>query len=219
MHCGWNQQRFAGNVLVCYGRLGPIAQLALFALVFVYIFRARDPGMPVVGYLEFLALGMWPWLAFSEAVTRATGAMLDNSALLSKVRIPPWHLVFARVFVAFAFHFLGFLIVIVALLAWGVSLHTTGLSMLAAGWLLLLVLALASGLLLACFAVFIRDLQQLLPQILTALLFLSPILYPAIGAPEWLQGWMAWNPLGAAIDLVRGPCSPSPRTRVRGSAR
>jgi lipopolysaccharide transport system permease protein len=200
------QQRFAGNVLgVFWTAILPLLQLALFALVFVYIFKARESGLPGVGYLEFLALGMWPWLALSEALTRASGALVDNSALLSKVRIAPWHLVFARVAVAFSFHLGGFVLVLLALRATGVELHAGAWPMVLFGWLLLLALALAGGIVLALAAVYLRDLQQLLPPLLTALLFLSPILYPAQAAPVAMRGWLEWNPIGGAIDLVRAP--------------
>ena len=51
---------------------------ALMLLVFGHIFKARVPGLEGGGYIAFLALGMWPWFAFSEAVTRAASA------------VPPW---------------------------------------------------------------------------------------------------------------------------------
>lgn len=197
-------QRFAGNALgVLWTAIVPLLQLALFALVFVHIFKARDPGIPGVGYLEFLAIGMWPWLAFSEAVTRAGGALVENSALISKVRLDPWHLVFARVVVAFGFHGAGFVLVLATLSLTGVSLHVSALLGVLCGWGLLLVLALAIGMVMSLAVVFIRDLQQLLPQVLTALLFLSPILYPAKMAPDAMRRWLEWNPIGVAIDLIR----------------
>jgi len=197
-------QRFAGNALgILWTALVPLLQLALYALVFVLIFKARDPGIPGVSYLAFLAIGMWPWLAFAEAVTRAAGALVENSALISKVRIEPWHLIGARVIVAFGFHASGFVLVLLALSLTGLPLHFGNLHAVLVGWFLLMALAVACGVALALATVFIRDLQQLLPQVLTAALFLSPILYPVQAAPAFMQEWLQWNPIGGAIALVR----------------
>jgi ABC-type polysaccharide/polyol phosphate export permease len=52
------RQRFSGNVLgIAWAGLSPLLQLALFALVFVHIFKARVPGLTGSGYVAFLALG------------------------------------------------------------------------------------------------------------------------------------------------------------------
>ena len=47
--------------------------------------------------LEFLALGVWPWNAFAEALVRATTAVQDNAALIGKVALPREVLVFSSV--------------------------------------------------------------------------------------------------------------------------
>lgn len=197
-------RRFSGSALgLVWTAILPLLQLALFALVFVHIFGARDSGLPGVGYLEFLALGMWPWLAFSDATGRAGGALVEDAGLMAKVRISPVQLVAARVLVAFALHFAGFLLVLLTLALLGVRLHPQALVWVLPGWALLLVTAGAAGMIVALIQLFVRDLQQLMPQLLTALLFLSPILYPVSLAPSWLQGWFALNPIGGAIDMIR----------------
>ena len=51
--------------------LQPLLQLAIYAFVFVQIFKARVPGAGAPGYVPFLVVAMWPWIAFSEAIFRS----------------------------------------------------------------------------------------------------------------------------------------------------
>src|SRR5579859_7648504 len=68
--------------------LQPLIQLAVYGFVFVYVFKARPPGADASGYVPFLALGLWPWIAFSEALTRSATAIQDNAALIGKIALP-----------------------------------------------------------------------------------------------------------------------------------
>ena len=85
---------FSGGL---WALLQPLIQLAVYGFVFVYVFKARVPGADAPGYVPFLALGLWPWTAFAEGVTRATTAIQDNAALIGKVALPRAVLVFAAV--------------------------------------------------------------------------------------------------------------------------
>src|SRR5690606_25453159 len=74
--------RFQGNVAgAAWTVLAPLLQLAVFFLVFVHIFGQRVPGLSGTGVVAFLALGFWPWFAFSEAIARATTALPDHAGL------------------------------------------------------------------------------------------------------------------------------------------
>ncbi|MHB8679729.1 MAG: ABC transporter permease, partial [Rudaea sp.] len=76
---------FSGGL---WALLQPLAQLAVYGFVFVYVFKARVPGADAPGYVPFLALALWPWTAFAEGLSRATTAIQDNAALIRKVALP-----------------------------------------------------------------------------------------------------------------------------------
>jgi ABC-type polysaccharide/polyol phosphate export permease len=199
-------QRFAGNAVgVAWALILPLLQLALFGLLFVQIFKARAPGFEGVGYLAFLALGMWPWFAFSEAVARGAGALVDNAGLLAKVAISHWQLIAARVVVAFVLHGLGLVLVLVVLALVGAPLQWWRLPVALAAWVLLLPLALATACVFAQLQAFVRDLVQILPYLLSTVMFASPILYHGSLMPEWLRAAQRFNPIGTAIASVRDP--------------
>jgi lipopolysaccharide transport system permease protein len=199
-------QRYAGQLTgLAWIALAPLLQLALFALVFGHIFKARVPGLEGGGYVAFLALGMWPWFAFAEAVTRAASAVTDHGSLLGKVAVPPEVLVAARVLTPFLLHGIGFGLVLAVLFALGTQLDPVGLLPALAAWMVMLVLALGVGTLAAVLQVFVRDLAQLVAYVLTAWMFLSPVLYTREMAPAGMRGWMQVNPIAGIVESSRDP--------------
>lgn len=200
------QKRFAGNAVgIAWAVILPLLQLALFGLVFVHVFKARVPDLDQVSYLAFLAIGMWPWFAFSEGVGRAAGALVENAGLLGKVAVPYWQLICARVLVAFGLHGLGFVLVLLVLALTGEALHWGFLAWLLLPWTVLLVLALAAGTVFALLQVFVRDFEHITPYLLTALMFTAPILYAPSMLGDELRVWLQWNPLAWPITAIRQP--------------
>lgn len=200
------RQRFAGNVLgVLWTVVVPLLQLLVFALVFVHLFRARVPGLDEAGYVASLALGMWPWFAFSEALARGASALTDAAGLLSKVALSTWDVVTARVISAFLIHGLGFVLVLLALGLWrgGIAFSLLPLTLPAWAGLFVLAWALAQGL--AIGSVFARDVQQVLGPLLTAWMFLTPILYDMSLMPESWRPWLLLNPVAGLIHAIRAP--------------
>lgn len=197
-------QRFIGNGLgFGWAIIAPLAQLALFSVLFVHIFKARLGGLENVSFIAFLALGMWPYFAFSEAVSRGLTTFTDQASLLTKVAVTPWHLVVARVNGAFLVHGTGFVLVVAALALTGEPVQLVHLWMILPSWLGLYALSLSAALFLAVGNVFIRDLKEIVTYLLSAALFLSPIMYSSSMAPEFLRPWLQLNPLTGYVEGVR----------------
>lgn len=197
-------QRFIGNGLgFGWAIIAPLAQMALFSLIFVHVFKARLGGLEGVSFVSFLSLGMWPYFAFSEAVSRGMTTLTDQASLLTKVAVAPWQLVVARVNGAFLVHGTGFLLVVAVLAATGEPVHPGRMWMTLPSWLGLYLLALGSALWLAVGNVFVRDLKEIVTYLLSAAMFLSPIMYTSSMAPPFLQPWLRLNPLTGFVEGVR----------------
>ena len=67
----------------------------------------------------------------------------------------------------------------------------------------LLLLIMGLSWLLASIGVFVRAIGQLIGIMLTMLLFLSPVFYPASALPESVRGYLFLNPLTFIIEQVR----------------
>jgi lipopolysaccharide transport system permease protein len=183
--------------------LQPLVQLAVYGVVFVYVFKARAPGADAPGYVPFLALALWPWVAFSESVSRAATAIQDNAALIGKIALPREVLVFAAVAASFTIHGVGFCAIVIALKLFGAPLDLLMLPVALCGFVQLFVFALGVAFLLAAVQVFVRDLAPALPQLLMLWMFASPIFYARSQLPERFQGWLDVNPFTHYAELFR----------------
>lgn len=209
---------FSGGL---WALLQPLIQLAIYSFVFVHIFKARGPGD--VAYVPFLAVALWPWAAFSEALQRATTSIVENSALIGKVAMPRAIPVLASVTGSFLIHSAGFVAVLVALPLFGYPIQLLGIVPAIGMMALLLLAAIGMGLALAALQVFVRDLVQVVTQLLTLLMFAAPIFYARDMIPkqfQWaielhpytwyatgfrsllLEGNMPWEGAAMAIALV-----------------
>ncbi|MEZ5465504.1 MAG: ABC transporter permease [Lysobacteraceae bacterium] len=196
--------RFRGNIAgAAWALVGPVLQLSVFYAVFVHIFKARIPGLEGAGYLAFLALGFWPWFAFSEAVTRSTTAIQDHAGLIGKVALPRSVLVVARVLGAFVLHGVGFALVLLLLPLLGVSLQWQGLPIAVMLWLPLLLLALGAGFAAASIQIFVRDFSQIVAHLLQIGFFMTPILFSREMVPALLRPVLDVNPMTGIVQGTR----------------
>jgi lipopolysaccharide transport system permease protein len=185
--------------------LHPVLMLAIYAVVFQYVFQVRLPGAdPSQPYVVWVAATLWPWLAFSEAVSRGTVAVQQHADLVRKVAFPQELLVYSAVLTSLLIHATGYAVVMLALSAWGFDIQFGGVVPLGLwAWLTLGCAATGLALFLGALQVFLRDVEQLLGQALTMLFFASPVLYPLALAPEGLRDALALNPLAQVFEPLR----------------
>lgn len=201
------QARYRGSIAgALWLLLHPILLLGVYTLVFGVVFRATLPAQDAlssVPYIAYVALGLWPWLAFSEAVSRGIGSVQNQGALVKKVSFPSTHLVIATVLASFAVHGVGALLVLIVLAAFGIPLHISGLPVYACGFVALIVPALGLAFALSALQVFVRDVEQVMTQLLTIAFYATPVLYSTRMLPEWLQQAVQYNPIGQLIEPMR----------------
>jgi lipopolysaccharide transport system permease protein len=185
--------------------LTPLLLLAVYGFVFGVIFRARVPEGLDIPFVAWLAVALWPWLAFSEGVLRGSRAILDHSALISKVAIRRELLAISAVTSAFLLQLAGYLVVLLALRWIGTPIHFSGFPAAMLALLTLYVFALGLGMGLAAVQVFLRDLEQALPTLFMFWFFLTPILYAPEMLPEQISRWLHLNPMTWWMEQVRAP--------------
>ena len=182
----------------------PLVQLGVYGFVFVYVFKARAPGDGTPGsFVPFLALGLWPWTAFSESLSRATTTIQDNAPLIRKVAMPREVLVCAAVASTFLLHALGFCAIAVALRMFGVPIDLLLLPLALLVFAQLFVLGLGFAFLFAALQVFVRDLAAALPQLLILWMFASPVFYARESFPEQYRAWFQFNPFAHYPESMR----------------
>jgi ABC-type polysaccharide/polyol phosphate export permease len=183
--------------------LQPLILLAVYAFVFSTIFKARIPEAADIGFVPYLAVAFWPWTAFSEAILRANNSVTANGALIGKVAFATEQIPLATVTATFIMHLIGYVAVLLVLQLMGTDIHWLYLLLVIPVILLMWVFACAIALFTSAIQVFVRDLAQILPPLITFWFFTTPILYSASYLPESIQKVAQWNPAAWFIARLR----------------
>ncbi len=200
------RSRYLGSVSGgLWALIQPLAQLAIYGFVWAYVFKMRAPGNDAspAAIIPFLALGVWPWNAFSEAIVRSTTAIQDNAALIGKVALPRWTLVFSSAASSFLLNALGFCAILLLLRLFGLQINLLWLPIAMVVFAQLFLLALGFAFLFAAIQVFLRDLSQVLAQVMPLWMFLSPVLYARDYLPVAYRGWLDFNPFTFYPEFFR----------------
>jgi len=183
--------------------LQPLILLAVYAFVFSTIFKARIPEAGDIGFVPYLAIAFWPWTAFSEAVLRANNSITANGALIGKVAFATEQIPLATVTATFVMHFIGYIAVLIVLQLMGTSIHWIHLALAIPVIILMWVFACSIALFTSATQVFVRDVAQILPPLMTFWFFTTPILYSASYLPASIQGLAQWNPMAWFVARLR----------------
>ena len=199
------RQKYKGSALgVAYYLVNPLVLAGAYALMFTYVLRFDR----VEDYPLFLLIGIAVWLFFSQSLVAAAGSLIDQSALVRKVRFPR-EIIPASV-VSVQFVIFGVLVALLTPVAVAVrgTLEPALLLLplvLAALALFVLGLALAVAILHAYF----RDVSPILSAVLLPWFFVTPIFFrptdfPGLAERPWLGDALRWgNPVAPFIEAVR----------------
>lgn len=182
------------------GWLWLIAQPALQVLAFWFlldvVFQARSPGQ--VRYLNYFLIGMLPWLFLNEALNRSINVLTEFAALYQRSRFPVavlpllpmvlGLLIYLPVYVWVAIYFQDALAGLKAVLI----------------MLMLFVWVIPFAYLLSVLGLFVREVRQVFPFVLTMIMYVTPILYSPDALPESVRWALAFNPIADLMTLIQG---------------
>ena len=182
--------------------LSPLIMLAIFAFIFGQIFQARWPQQTSeVPYWLLLYAGLIPFNLFADTVSRAPSAVRSFPSYVKKIVFPVQVLPAVPLGAALVHGVFNFALLSAAL-AW-TGAWQWGVLLLPLILLPALLLALGLAWFIAAWGVFIKDMSQVVPLMVQALLFMSPVFYPAEFVPAALRPLFALNPLGPVIEACR----------------
>ena len=177
--------------------LNPLFMMIVLSVVFSNLFKFDIEYFPV-----YLLSGQLIFNFFSEATTNAMGAIIANGPLIKKVYVPKYMFVLSRIFSSSINLLASFTAMIFVMLAMRVELHYTVL--LAPIPLLFIVFfSLGVGLILAAVTVKFRDIMHLYSVFVTALMYLTPVIYPMSIIPAWLKKIVLLNPITNILMMFR----------------
>ncbi len=188
------KSRYAGSGLgIVWTFLMPLIQILLFWFVFSTIMRARPYATTQFPYIYFLLSSFFFWLAFSEGLGRAANAVIENAEMVKKVSFPNILLPVTVTLSSYIHNMVGFIFFIIVYF-FTTSFSVTILYILPVLFLQLL-FSLGLGMLFSALIPYMRDIGQILSQIIQGLFFLSPIIYSIESVPEKFRILFYCNPI------------------------
>jgi lipopolysaccharide transport system permease protein len=189
--------------------LQPLIAAGIFTFVFGTVAHLSSDGKP---YMLFTFAALTGWNLFSGILTRASGCLVGNSHLVSRVYFPRLILPLSVIPAALVDFAVSLGMFAALLVVYGVT-PTAALLTLPFWMLLLSAGAFGTGLVAASLMVRYRDVQFVLPVATQLLLYASPVAYAAARVPEKWRTMYYLNPLVAATEGLRwsllGTAAPS----------
>ena len=197
--------RYRGSALgLLWSFFNPLFMLTVYTFVFSEVFKARwsAGSESKTEFALVLFAGLIVFNLFAECINRAPGLILSNTNYVKKVVFPLEILPFVALLSAL-FHTL------ISLGVWLIAYTLFfGIPHLTVFYLPLVLLPFCLFLMglswaLASLGVFLRDVSQFIGLLTTALMFLSPIFYPATALPEDYRRILYLNPLTTVVEQTR----------------
>lgn len=198
--------QYKGSVLGwLWSLLNPLTTVAIFTL-FGAVTKLSDTIAPAANgkkiFVLHLITGLIPWNAFSVALTGAAGAVVAQSALVTKVYFPRGAVVLAKIGALGFTALIEMTVMLVALLIAGLMV-LPWLPVVLGLLVLQTMLALGFGLVFSVANVYFRDVQYFLTLALQALFYATPIVYPISLVPERYVSLYRLNPLVELVEAYR----------------
>ena len=143
--------------------------------------------------------GILAWGLFSEISTRATNTFIDNANLLKKINFPRVCLPIIVMLNAGLNFLIIFSLFTIFLLITG-NFPSASYFAVFPLLVILILLAVGIGISLGVLNVFFRDVGQFFNIFLQFWFWLTPIVYLKSILPDWVQAWIAYNPMEPVIS-------------------
>jgi ABC-type polysaccharide/polyol phosphate export permease len=181
--------------------LQPLLMMLVLQMVFSSIFRFQ---MEYGNYAVYALAGLLFWNFFSQSVVASMNSLRGNAQLLRKVPVPMEVFPLATVISGVINLVLALLPLLAILLATGHPLRPA-LLFLPVAIVLAGLFTLGAGLLLSPLAVLFSDTVEMVGVLLSAVMYLTPVIYPKDIVPESFRWVVRFNPLRSILETFRDP--------------
>jgi len=180
--------------------LQPLITMMISWFLFGIVLKVDTGDLP---YPVFAFSGLVVWTYFSTSLNQASGSIVQNTNLLTKVYFPRILLPLANCLIGLLDYAIASVILVILMLIFNIALSF---------WMLLffipliLTLLLVSGLgfWLSATSAKYRDVRIIIPFFITLLYFVTPVAYPASQLPAKYAWVITLNPLASIVAAQRG---------------
>jgi hypothetical protein len=177
--------------------LNPLFMMIVLSVVFSNLFRFDIENFPV-----YLLSGQVIFNFFNDTTTTSMGAIIGNGSLIKKIYVPKYLFVLSRVLSSFINLMASITALILVMLGMRVEMYWTVI-LVPIPLFFLVAFSLGVGLFLSAITVKFRDVMHLYSVFTTALMYLTPVIYPMSILPDWLSIIVKANPITNILIMFR----------------
>jgi ABC-2 type transport system permease protein len=190
--------RYKRSVLgIAWTMLNPLGMMVVLSLVFSQVFR-----MTMENYPTYVLSGLIAWTFFSQTSANSISVMVWGGDLFQRIYIPRSTLAISTIITGLVNLVLSLVPLVLVMLVTRVPISVWFL-LAPVSMLLIGLFSLGVGLLLSTIGMYFADIVEMYAIILTAWMYLTPIIYPLSMLPEWVQGWIQLNPMVHLVEFFR----------------
>lgn len=183
---------------VAWTMLNPLGIMLVLSFVFSHIFSGTH------AYPTYILCGLMAWNFFTQSTTSAMNSLVWGGGLLQRIYIPRASFGISAIGSGMINLVLSFVPLLIMMLITGTPIRIT-IVFVPISILFLASFTLGLGLLISTFAVYFPDIAEMYQIILTAWMYLTPIIYPETSIPAKYQLFLHLNPLYYLVKLWRAP--------------
>jgi lipopolysaccharide transport system permease protein len=177
----------------------PLMTMVIFSLFFGRLANMPSDGIP---YPIFSYAGLVPWTFFANGLLQSSNSLVNNSNMIKKIYFPRLVLPISSVFSGIIDFGLAF-VVLLLMMAYFQIYPTVYIVWLPLFLLLALVTSLGTGFWFSAMNAQFRDIRYIVPFLIQAWMFLTPIAYPSNLIPEPWRTFYGINPMAGVVEGFR----------------
>jgi lipopolysaccharide transport system permease protein len=177
----------------------PFMTMIIFSLFFGNLANIPSDGIP---YPIFSYTALVPWTFFANGLLLASNSLVNNSNMVKKIYFPRLVLPMSSVYSGLVDFILAFLVLLLMMLYFRIY-PTVYIVWLPLFILLALVTALGTGFWFSAMNAQFRDIRYIVPFLVQAWLFITPIVYPSSLLTEPWRTLYGLNPMAGVVEGFR----------------
>lgn len=183
---------------VAWTMLSPLGIMLVLSFVFSQLFNQTR------AYPAYILCNLMAWNFFAQSTTSAMNSLVWGGGLLQRIYIPRASFGISAIGSGVVNLILSFVPLVILMALTGVPVRITA-AFLPISLLLMACFTLGLGLLISTLAVYFPDVAEMYQIILTAWMYLTPIIYPEAIIPAKYSFVLRLNPLYYLVKLWRLP--------------
>lgn len=182
---------------VLWSLLNPLLMTIVLSVVFSNLFKFEIENFPL-----YILSGQLIFNFFNESTTNAMSAIISNSSLIKKIYVPKYLFVLSRTVSSLINLLASSTALLIVTVVMRVELHWTML-LIPIPLIIVVIFSLGVSFILSAIAVKFRDIMHFYSVFTTALMYLTPVIYPMSILPEGMSFIVRLNPLTNILIMFR----------------